>query len=479
MAIHSSEQSAADFVAPIFARQAAKRWELASRDAKARVKGLRTLRRLLRERRSQLCDAIRLDFGKHPLETELTEYLPSIEELSLAIRRLDRWMKPRRVGTPLPLLGSCSHIHYEARGQVLLLSPWNYPFLLAITPLISAHAAGNAVIMRPSEKTPACSQFIHTLLGEVFPEDEVAVLLGGRDVADALLELPFDHIFFTGSPAVGKKVMAKAAQQLASVTLELGGKSPVIVDETADLKVAAARIAWGKFINAGQTCVAPDYVLVQRSVASAFAEALRAQLVAFYAADTGTQPLQQPDFASLVDARSCARLQKLVEQALAGGAKLVIGGETDCAQRRMQATVLTEVSEDNPIMDEEIFGPVLPILSFDSLDEAIARVRARPKPLALYVFSRSASNTQKLLTGTSAGGTCINNTVVHLANPQLPFGGVGQSGMGNYHGRHGFETMSHARAVLHQRLPASTTLLFPPYGARARRVMALLRRIVG
>jgi aldehyde dehydrogenase (NAD+) len=467
-----------DEVRRIFDAQAANRWRVSRRTAPERALRLRQLREAIRARKADLCAAIQGDFGKHPAEAELTEWLPTLEELGVAIRDLPRWMRPRRAGTPLTLLGARSRVVYEPRGLVLVLSPWNYPFFLALGPIVSALAAGNCVMLRPSEKTPRTARFIHDLLGAVFPEDEVAVLLGGRAVADALLELPFDHLFFTGSPAVGRKVMAAAARHLASVTLELGGKSPAFVDETADLAVAAERIAWGKFINAGQTCVAPDYVLVHASVADRLAAELARTLERFYG-PTEQARFESPDLAHLVDSASCARLERAVADTVRAGARLVTGGTSDAAARRMTPTVLADVPDDSPIMAEEIFGPVLPLVTFQDLDEAVARVRARGKPLALYVFSGSRANVGRVVGSTTAGGTCVNNTVVHLANPYLPFGGVGESGMGHYHGRFGFEALSHARAVLDQRLPSTARLLYPPYGERTRRVLRLLRIIAG
>lgn len=462
----------------VFEAQLAHRWAMSRTTAAERIARLMRLREAVRARKDALAEAIRDDFGKHPVETEITEQMLVVEELNVAIRDLPRWMRPRRVGTPLTLLGASSRVRYEPRGLVLVLSPWNYPFFLALAPVVSAVAAGNCVILRPSEKTPRTARFIQRLVADVFPEREVAVLLGDRTVAEALLELPFDHFFFTGSPAVGRKVMAAAARHLASVTLELGGKSPAIVDETADVDAAAERITWGKFVNAGQTCVAPDYVLVQATVAARFEEGVRRSLARFYG-PTEEARLASGDLASLVDSASCERLDRAVRETVRAGARLVAGGRADAAARRMAPTVLADVPDPSPIMAEEIFGPVLPILAFRELDDALAAVRARPKPLALYAFSRDRRNVERVLGGTTAGGTCVNHTLVHLANPHLPFGGVGESGMGHYHGRFGFEALSHARAVLTQRLPPATALLYPPYGGRAARVLGLLRRLVG
>jgi aldehyde dehydrogenase (NAD+) len=478
MAIIESAGAARHEARRVFDAQVAQRWTVSGRTAAERVERLVQLRDAVRARKADLCAAIHGDFGKHAAEVEVTELVPVLEELAVAIRSLPRWMRPRRTGTPLTLLGASSRVVYEPKGLVLVLSPWNYPFFLAMGPLIAAVAAGNCVMLRPSEKTPRTSRFLHDLIASVFPEDEAAVLLGGRELADALLELPFDHMFFTGSPAIGRKVMAAAARHLASVTLELGGKSPAFVDESADLEVAAERIAWGKFVNAGQTCVAPDYVLVHHSVAAPFADALRRTLERFYG-PTDDARLESPSLAGLVDTAAATRLERAVAETVRKGARLVVGGRTDAAARRMAPTVLADVPEDSPIMAEEIFGPVLPLLAYRDLDAAIATVRARTKPLALYVFSRSRRNVEHVLRSTTAGGTCVNNAMVHVANPYLPFGGVGESGMGHYHGRFGFEALSHARAVLTQHLPTAVRLLHPPYGARTQKVLRLLRLVAG
>ena len=462
----------------VFELQTAHRWQMAATTAAQRKERLAKLRAALRARREELCAAIHGDFGKHAVEAELTEYLPVVEELSMAIHEVKSWMAPRRASTPLTLMGSRSEIRYEPKGVVLVLAPWNYPFQLAINPVIAAIAAGNCVMLRPSDKTPRTGRFLKDLLGSVLPEAEAAVLLGDRTLADALLELPFDHVFFTGSPKTGRKVMACAAQHLAPVTLELGGKSPVVVDDTAKLAASAERIAWGKFINAGQTCVAPDYVLVHETVAERFVDAMKAAVERFYG-PTEEARLRSGDFACIVDAASCHRLERALKDTVAAGARLVIGGSVDAAARRMSPTVLAGVAQDTAIMAEEIFGPVLPILTYKTLDDAIGAIRSRSKPLALYVFSESRANVEKVLGSTTAGGSCVNNAVVHLANPHIPFGGVGESGMGHYHGRWGFEAMSHARAVLHQTLSPSNKLLFPPYTSRSSWIMSWLRRIAG
>ncbi len=460
----------------LFELQAAHRWTMARTTAAERIARLVRLREAIRERREEICAAMAADFGKPAVESELTEVRPVIDELGVAIRELPRWMRPRRVRTPLALFGSRSEVRYEPRGLVLVLAPWNYPFLLAIDPIVAAIAAGNCVVVRPSHKTPHAARCVQSLVRSVFPEHEATVVLGDQNVAAELLGLPFDHVFFTGSTAVGRKVMAAASQHLSSVTLELGGQSPVIVDESADIETAAERIAWGKFINGGQTCVAPDYALVHEAVAERFAAALAAVIARFYGRDEAARAASS-DLACMVSEEACRRLERALGDALAAGARLVVGGRIDAEARRITPTVLANVRLDNPILAGEIFGPILPIVSVGSLDEAVAAVRRRPKPLALYVFSTSRANVDFVLSSTTAGGTSVNQVVMHLANPHLPFGGVGDSGMGNYHGRFGFETMSHARAVYRQTLPGAVGWLFPPYTERSKRLLGLLRRL--
>lgn len=462
----------------LFDAQVANRWAVATSTAGQRIERLTRLRAAVRAHRLDLVEALRADFGKQAVETELTEYLPVIEELSTAIGSLPRWMRPRRVGTPITLFGARSEIRPEPRGVVLVVSPWNYPFGLALQPLVAALAAGNTVMLRPSEKTPRTSRLIHDLLGEVFPENEVAVLEGEVAVAEALLELPFDQILYTGGARVGRLVMAAAARHLTPVVLELGGKCPAIVDETADLELAAERIAWSKFVNAGQTCLAPDYVLVQEAVAPRLEAALRAAVERLYGAYESGR-LRNPDLACLIDSASTARLERAVAEALGRGARLVVGGQSDVAARRLSPTVLADVPADSAIMADEIFGPVLPLLRYRDLSEAVAAIRGRPKPLGLYVFSRSKAQVEQVLGSTSAGGTCINSVLLNYANPNLPFGGVGESGMGSYHGRWGFDAMSHFRAVMRQVTWSPTSMLYPPYTPKVAGLLAMLRRLVG
>ncbi len=402
--------------------------------------------------RGALTEALSEDLGRHPLESELVELHPTGAELRHALRHVTRWMKPRRVGTPLTLMGTRSRIQPEPKGVVLILAPWNYPVFLLLPPLAAALSAGNAVMLKPSEKAPATERALLALLQEAFPDGEVEVARGGPEVAEALLDLPWNHIFFTGSTRIGRKVAMAAAKHLSSVTLELGGKSPALVTATADLDQAAARIAWGKAVNAGQTCVAPDYVLVQAEVLPAFLSRLTAQVGA-----------QGGPGACLLDEAGYARQVGLLESALAAGARLVGGGRRDPVTRRFETAVLTDVPLDHPVMREELFGPLLPVLPYRTDAEALEVIGTLDEPLAMYVFAGRAAEEAAWIQRTRAGGTALGQTVVHLANPNLPFGGRGPSGLGAYHGEHGFWAFTHARAILRQGLLEPLRLFRPPY----------------
>jgi len=457
----------------LFARQQGARWRVAATSAGQRKAKLQALLGALMAHRAEAQAALAADFRKAPEEVDLTELYPVISELKDALRHLPRWMKPRRVPTPIGLIGSAGTIVHEPRGVVLIIAPWNYPIYLTLGPLVSALAAGNCAVIKPSEFTPHTNAFLRKLLAGLFPEEEVALVEGEAEVAQALLALPFDHIFFTGSPAVGKLVMKAAAEHLSSVTLELGGKSPVLVDADADLENAARKIAWGKCVNAGQTCVAPDYVLVHERVHDALVEALKRALVAFYGAEADTRRLC-PDFARIIHDRHHTRLLRLLQDSRG---LVVFGGENDPATRYIGPTLLTEVEPGSPIMQEEIFGPLLPILKVPDMEAAAAFVNARPKPLALYVFSGDRRNTEALIASTTAGGGCINDTLLHFAHTGLPTGGVNTSGFGKAHGRHGFEAFSNARGILRQRTRFSAIqLMYPPYTGFVRRLINLTLR---
>ena len=461
----------------VFAAQRAHRWTMSRTTAAERIARLKRLREAILARRAELAEALHRDFRKPALEVELTEVHPTLEELNHTVKHLKSWMKPKRVGTPLLLSGASSHVRYEARGVVLVLAPWNYPFQLLMAPLIAAIAAGNTVICKPSEKTPNTSRFLARLVKDVFPENEVALFEGGADIAEALLELPFDHFFFTGNPRIGRKVMEAAAKHLASVTLELGGKSPVIIDETADLTATAERIAWGKFINSGQTCIAPDYAFVHASREREFLDAMKAVITRFYGG-TETERQASPDFSRMVDPVAWRRVKDLVDRSVAAGATVEVGGTADGPSRYVSPTVLSGVRSDMPIMEGEIFGPVLPVMTYQKREEVYAHLQAGGKPLALYIFSQDKRAVEDIFQNTTSGSAMVNNVIVQVVNPNLPFGGVGMSGLGNYHGLYGFKTFSHERAVMVQWMKSLAAMFFPPYRGKAQEMASRATRLM-
>jgi len=448
----------------VFEAQHSNRWHIAQSTAAQRIAKLKTLRGALLARRHEIVTAMQKDFGKCQAEVAMSEIAPVTDEIAFVCARLKRWMRPKRVGTHLFTLGSRSEVRYEPKGQVLILAPWNYPIHLFLLPLVGAIAAGNVVMMSASDRTTHTEAVLTRLINETFPVNEVAAFSGGVAAAEALMECPFDHVFFTGSPAVGKKIMAKAAQHLATVTLELGGKSPAVLDVSCDIPKAALSIAFGKFLNAGQTCISPDHVWVPRSLCAEFQSSIIKLIREFYG-DTPEQRRASPDFARVVDARGWQRMKHLLYSSIAAGAQAVIGGETDESSCYVAPTVLSGVTTTMPIMQEEIFGPLLPMLAYDSLDDVLAFIQSGGKPLALYAFGRDSVFIERMLNETTAGGTVINNTLLQIVNSHLPFGGAGQSGQGSYHGHHSFLTFSHERAVVHQGglIASLVPIPHPPY----------------
>jgi aldehyde dehydrogenase (NAD+) len=462
----------------VFALQQLARRRVAQSTAAERIAKLDRLRNAIETHRGALADAMWKDFRKPAAEVELLEVQPTLIELVHVRSNLAEWMNPEPARAPWLLLRSRSEVRYEPRGVVLIMAPWNYPFGLVLTPLIAAVAAGNCAIVRPSEKVPHTADVITRMIRQAFDEQEVACFTEpGTELAEALLALPFDHMFFTGSTRVGRVVMKAAADHLASVTLELGGKSPSIVDETASIPQAAGRIVWGKCVNAGQTCIAPDYAIVHESVKDKFVEAAKRTIAKFYGA-TEEARQSSPHFPRAIDQGAFRRLKSLLDDAVASGATVEIGGRVDPRERYIAPTVLTNVAWDSPAMREEIFGPVLPVLTFSSLDEVIERVNGRSKPLTLYMFSHSQSNIDRVLRRTSSGAAAVNTVIVQYGNPYLPFGGVGESGQGSYHGWYGFRTFSHERSVFTQRGGGASGLLDPPYGRKAEWLVKLLSRVI-
>ncbi|MEJ2366944.1 MAG: aldehyde dehydrogenase family protein [Acidobacteriota bacterium] len=452
----------------IFTLQEANRSFMKKTTAAERKEKIRKLMDALTAEKEAVRAAVYADFQKPPAEADLSEIYPVVIEAKHALRHLDRWMKPHKVKGTLGMLGTRSHVLYEPKGIVLIISPWNFPFNLTLGPLVSALAAGNCAVLKPSEYTPHSSAVIRKLIGSVFNENEVAVVEGGPDTAKALLKKRFDHIFFTGSTATGRLVMKAAAENLTPVTLELGGKSPVIVDDTADLEDAARKIAWGKFMNTGQTCIAPDYLFIHERVLEPFLDRMRKRLSGFYG-KTAPDRAACRDFGRIVNDGHYERLSSYLKSALEAGAKAVIGGETDPESRYIAPTVLVDVPDDCPVMREEIFGPILPVYAYRELDAPIDFINGRERPLALYVFSRDARRVNRILHETTAGGTVVNDTVVHFLHPNLPFGGINWSGFGKAHGRWGFEACSNARAVLRRGWIYPLKFMQPPYNRKARK----------
>jgi aldehyde dehydrogenase (NAD+) len=459
-------------IAAAFAAQkaavVARRRTFGLRDRRA---ALATLADVIRRNESALVEALRRDLGRPEAETILIDYLPVLDEIHHARRHLRRWMRPASVRPTLATFGSSARIVPQPRGVCLIIAPWNAPFCLALGPLVSCLAAGNSAILKPSEMTPATSALIAGLVAETFPPDLVTVIEGDKTVAEALLALPFDHIFFTGSPAVGKIVMAAAARHLTSVTLELGGKSPVIVGPDADLDRAADWITFGKFMNAGQVCIAPDHLFVHASVKDRFLEKLRARITRAYG--TG---FASPHLTHIVTDAHARRLTDIVSDAVQKGAQPVLDHGSD---GRTRGPLLIEAMTPEMRLDqEEIFGPILPILPYDDLGEVIDRINARDKPLALYIFDRDRGRIDRVVRETTSGGVGINLTMAQFGHVGLPFGGVNTSGIGSGHGAHGFAAFSHQRAILRNRfLPLP--LLFPPYGPRTMRLIRLVKRVLG
>ena len=460
----------------VFRKQKERTTSLRTEPVAARKKRLESLAQWLMAHRERIKQAVHQDFKKPLLEVDTTEIYPVLSEIRHTLSHIDDWVKPTKVDATLTYLGTRSSIYYEPKGVCLIIAPWNFPFNLCIGPLISCLAAGNTAILKPSELTPSTSALVREMIAEIFEEEIAAVVEGGVEVSSFLLSLPFDHIFFTGSPAVGKIVMKAAADNLASVTLELGGKSPTIVDSSANLKDAAKRIAFGKFFNNGQTCIAPDYVLVEERIKELFVRELKKSVADLFGID-GSIDENSPSYARIVNARNFERLNQLLQDAIEHGATLEMSGPINWESHFIHPVILSNVPPESRIMDEEIFGPLLPVVSFKSTEEVIWIINRKPKPLALYIFSNQRSFRNAILSQTSAGGVCINDCIVQFTHPNLPFGGVNNSGMGKSHGRFGFLAFSNEKPVLKQKGGFSSPyLLYPPYKSGMKKVIDILLR---
>ncbi|MFT4143158.1 MAG: aldehyde dehydrogenase [Mobilitalea sp.] len=430
-----------------------------------RIKYLKRLEEVIRSNEKDILEALKKDLNKAPFEAYATEIGIVLEELRFTIKHLRGWATPRRVRTSLVNFISSSIVYPEPYGIALIISPWNYPFQLTLAPLIGAIAAGNCAVVKPSNESLNTSVVIEKLLKQVFDQEYVAVIQGGREANQSLLSQKFDYIFFTGSVAVGKVVMSAAANNLTPVTLELGGKSPCIVDETADLDLAARRIIWGKYVNAGQTCVAPDYLLVHHSVKADLLEKMKQYIHRFYESNGNYN-----EFPRIINEKHFKRLEGLIE-----GEKIIIGGERNLESKLITPTILDQITWDSRIMQEEIFGPILPVLEFQSLQEVVNKLNTLPKPLAFYYFTKSKNREKTMLKNVSFGGGCINDTIMHLVSMYSPFGGVGDSGMGGYHGKASFDTFSHHKSVLKKSIHFDMPLRYPPYKNHLKYVKMFLK----
>ena len=436
-----------------------------TREIAFRKEKLETLYKAVRDNQEKIINALQKDLSKSAYEGYLTEVGFILDEIRFTKKHLTKWAKPKRVRTRFFQFPATSYIYPEPYGVSLIISPWNYPFQLLVAPLIASISAGNCSVIKPSEYAIYTSQIISEVIGKYFQANYIAVIEGDASTSKALLEKSFDHIFFTGSGAVGKIVMQAAAQDLTPVTLELGGKSPCIVDREVNLELSAKRIVSGKFINAGQTCIAPDYLLVHRKVKDLMLNRIQTYIHRFY----GENPQLSPDYPRIINEKHFLRLTDLIRDC-----KVIAGGQTDRENLYMAPTLIEDVSLEDAIMQEEIFGPILPIIPYDNLSEAVSLIKGLPKPLALYFFSNNRKNAQKITNEISFGGGCINDTLMHFANTHLPFGGIGASGIGSYHGKAGFDNFSHQKSIFKKPFLLDVPLRYPPY----KNKLGMLKKIL-
>ncbi len=436
----------------------------ATLDMKRRQEALARLKKGILKYQEEIHKALKKDLGKSNFESYMCETGMVLSEITYMQRHLSSFARERRVHTPLAQFHSRSYQKPSPYGQVLVMSPWNYPFLLTLDPLVDALAAGNTVILKPSAYSPHTSEVINRLIGECFPEEYVAVVTGGRAENTCLLSRKFDLIFFTGSQSVGREVMGRAAKHLTPVILELGGKSPCIVEKSANLSLAARRIVFGKFLNCGQTCVAPDYIYCDKSVKEELVQELKSQIRRQY----GESPLENPDYGKIINQKHFDRLKSLIEDS-----KVVKGGESCRETLRIEPTVLDNITWEDKVMQEEIFGPVLPILAYDTLEEALEQINSRPHPLALYLFTKSKKAVERVTSCCRFGGGCINDTIIHLATSEMGFGGFGESGMGAYHGKAGFDAFSHNKSIVDKKTWLDLPMRYQPYQAFYEKIIRL------
>ncbi len=461
----------------VFNQQLANSQNIRNTTFKERSAKLKSIETWLMDHKEDIRNAMHQDYRKPASEVDITELWAALNEIRHIRRYLKKWMQSKKVKSTLTMATAEAWIQYEPKGVVLIITPWNFPFNLTISPLIAAIAAGNCAVIKPSELTPNSSKVIAKMVNDLFKEKEVALFEGDSNVAEALLDEPFNHIFFTGSPKIGSSVMKKAANHLSTVTLELGGKSPTIVDETANLKDAAQKISWGKFLNCGQICLAPDYVLVQESVKEKLLEEIKKISIKQFSSENGSVK-DSDNYARIVNKKHFERLSSLLNKTTDFGDKIFMGGKTDEETSFIEPTVLTGVTLDSPVMSEEIFGPILPIITFNNIDEVVKVINNKPKPLGLYIFSYNRKNIDFILKNTSAGGTSINDTILHYMHLNLPFGGINNSGFGRTHGEAGFKAFSNERSILKQSRLSPMKLLYPPYTDRVKKMIKLLMKYI-
>ncbi|HUH28684.1 aldehyde dehydrogenase family protein [Gelidibacter sp.] len=444
----------------LFSRQKVNQFKIGNTTYKERIKKLDALQNVLEfTSKQKIRDAMYADFKKPFLETDLTEIYPVLTEIKFAKSNLKSWMKDQKVATPLALLGASSYVKYEPKGVCLLISPWNFPINLTFGPLVSAIAAGNTVIIKPSEMTPNASKVMADIVSELFNEDEIALIEGEVEVSTELLKLPFNHIFFTGSPQVGKIVMKAASEHLTSVTLELGGKSPTIIDNSANLETAVKRIIYGKFTNAGQTCIAPDYVLLKSDLKEQFTKLFKSKISEFYSENVESSD----SYSRIVNAKHFERLVSYIDEAKLKKSEIASGGTYNSSDNYIEPTLIFDMPEDCKLMTDEIFGPILPVKTYSAIEEAVDYINSKEKPLALYIYSKSKKNIDFVMNNTRAGSGCVNHNLLQFLNHNLPFGGSNNSGIGKSHGFYGFEAFSNRRAMMKQHTLGATDFLMPPY----------------
>ena len=439
-----------------------------TRNIEYRISALKKLKNVIKKYEKEIINALYRDLGKSEFEAYGTEIGFVLDSIGNFIKHLKSWAKSIKVRTPLHQFPASGYIMYEPYGTVLIIGPFNYPFQLLIEPLVGAIAAGNCAILKPSESTPTVSGLVKKIIEEAFEKKYIQVIEGEKETTSALINSPFDYIFFTGSVPVGRIVMKAAAENLVPVTLELGGKSPVIVDKTANLELAAKRILWGKLINAGQTCIAPDYIFVHKSIKESFVQKLKSEVVNFYGEDAS----KSNDYGRIVNSRQFDRLAAIIEN---DKNKIIYGGHLNAGALYIEPTIIDKVDFQDAVMKDEIFGPIMPILEYEDLEEVIGMINDRPKPLSLYVFTEDKNVEATVLNRVSFGGGCVNDTISHVASSNMPFGGVGNSGMGSYHGRDSFETFSHRKSILKKSTSMDIKLIFPPYGNRDKLIRKMLK----